>query len=106
MRKSTLVACAVSGMIAAGASANTGAPDPTLTPLTYAAPQFRALSPLGTAGVPRGAIDDAREYRVERARLLRKYLALEEDNDGTLTPDDYAAMQSDIAELKARYFGS
>jgi|GEM_PF-2174878 len=106
MRKSILAACAMSGMIAAGTSANTGAPDPTIAPLTYAAPQFRALSPLGTAGVPKGTIDVAREYRVERDRLMRKYLALEEENNGSLTVDDYAAMQEDIAELKARYFGS
>lgn len=106
MRKFTVMAYAVSGLIAAGASANTGAPDPTRTPLSYAAPQFRALAPLGTAGVPQTDLDIAQEYRTERARLMQKYLALEEENNGSLTPSDRAAMRADIAELKARYFGT
>ncbi len=106
MNRMVLAACALSGMIAAGVSANPGSPDPTLAPLTYAAPEFRALSPQGTAGVPKGSIDTAREYRVERTRLLQKYLSLEEESGGALSPEDRAEMRSDIAELKARYFGS
>ncbi|MCA0977123.1 hypothetical protein LCM19_01945 [Qipengyuania flava] len=106
MSRLALAACAVSGLFASGLSAHTGAPDPTIAPLTYAAPQFRALAPVGTAGVPRGSIDVAREYRDERARLLRKYMTLEQQSGGTLAPEDRAAMRADIAELKARYFGS
>ena len=106
MNKLALAASALSAMVTVGASANPSAPNPTLAPLTYAAPEFRALSPQGTAGVPKGSIDAAREYRVERTRLLQKYLSLEEESGGALTPEDRAAMRSDIAELKARYFGS
>ena len=99
MKKLALAVCAASGMIAVGASANTAAPDPTVTPLSYAGPRFETAKhpgyELGT--------DAAREYRVERARLLEKYLALEEANGGTLSPEDRAAMLADIAKLKAAY---
>ena len=106
MRKVILAAGALSGMIAVGANANTGAPDPTLAPLSYAGPKSSNPSPFKILDGQKHDIDAAREYRAERARLLRKYLALEEENGGTLSPEDLAAMRSDIAEMKARYFGT
>ncbi|MDG5747929.1 hypothetical protein P8Q88_07020 [Qipengyuania sp. XHP0207] len=102
MKKFAIAACAATGMIAVGASANTSAPDPTVTPLSYAGPRFETTK---HPGYELGS-DAAREYRVERGRLLEKYLALEEANGGTLSPDDRATMESEIAILKTRYFGS
>ena len=106
MRKVILAAGALSGLIAVGAHANTGAPDPTLAPLSYAGPKSSNPSPFKLLHGQKHTVDSAREYRAERVRLLRKYLALEEENGGTLSPVDLAAMRSDIAEMKARYLGN
>ena len=103
MKAFSIAALGIAAVSAGGALASPSAPDPTVTPLTYAGPQLprqASLLPVGTAFEDR---KQARAYEAERARLLDTYLALEEANGGALRPEERAAMRRDIADLKGRF---
>ena len=103
MRKISLLVAGAMALSATGVLANTTAPNPMVAPLTYATPElgwFKGPNPVGMAS---SDIQLAQAYMAEREQLLRKYLALEEANGGTLNPDERDAMRADIADLKARY---
>lgn len=103
MRTFSIVALGAMALSGGAAQANSSAPNPTLAPLTYATPERGWFSLPNPIGKPAVETQVAQAYKTERAQLLRKYLALEEANGGVLSPENLAAMRSDIADLKRRY---